>query len=184
MFSVTKRLTIGIAFVASFMFAGAAVAQDATPAGPSEGYPIAIHQGTCEDLTAQPNHELGDAVTHGSNNEDAETVGTTEAIPVVMGTSSTVSATIGDLADEGNAIAVHASAEDYDTILACGNVAGINDDGTLVIALNSSEDSTVVGVAILDEDSGGFLGLGDDEVQATVYLFDTEEDGAAATPEA
>lgn len=173
--SFTKRLAIGASILASGLFAGAGAAQEATPSSPTEGYPVAIHEGTCDDLTAQPNYEIDNAVTHGSNNEDAEPIGSDEALPVVMGTSSTIDSSLNDLADQGNAVAVHASADDYDTIVACGNIAGMKDDGKLVVALNSVDDATVVGVAILDEDNAGALGLGDDQVSATIYLFDTED---------
>ena len=182
--SVTRRLAIGASILASGLFAGAATAQEATPTLPTEGFPVAIHQGTCDDLTAQPNYEIANAVTHGSNNEEAESIGSAEALPVVLGASATIESSLNDLADEGNAIAVHASADDYGTIVACGNIAGMKDEGKLVVALNSEDDSTVVGVAILDEDNAGALGLGDDQVKATVYLFDTEDTGDdMATPE-
>ena len=178
--SFSKSLVVGaFAAVPGLLMGGAAIAQDAspiaTPGGPSDGYPVAIHEGTCDSLTAQPNYEIDNAVTFGADDDDVETVGDADAVPMVLSASATVDEKLNDLADNGNAIAVHASADDYDTIVACGNIAGIKNDGKIVVAMNSVDDETVVGVAILDEDTSGVLGLGDEQVKATVYLFDTAE---------
>lgn len=182
-----KSVVLGALVIAPGLFmGGSALAQDSSPAatagGPSEGYPVAIHAGSCDDLTAQPNFEIANAVTFGVDDDDVETIGTAGSEPAILSASATIDDSLNDLANDGNAVAVHASADDYDTVIACGTIAGIKDDGKLVIALNSTDDATVVGIAILDEDNSGVLGLGDDQVKATVYLFDTAESDSA-TPQ-
>jgi hypothetical protein len=179
--SLSKSLVFGaLALVPGLLIGGSVLAQDATPSstplGPSEGYPVAIHQGSCDDLTAQPNFEIANAVTVGVGTEgEVETVGSTEGAAIITDATGTIDISLDDLAQQGNAVAVHASADEYDTIVACGNIAGIKEEGRVVIPINSGENSTVVGVAILEED--------DDQVNATVYLFDTQDE-QAATPAA
>ncbi len=179
----TRSLTIGaFALVPGLLMSGAAVAQEgtpvATPGGPSEGYPVAVHQGTCDDLTAEPAFELGNAVTfgvdEGEGGEDVQTIGTGEALPLLLQASGTIDGSLEDLGSQGHAVVVHASPDDYETIVACGNVAGVNEEGRLAIALGPVDGSSVVGVAILE---------GEDQVNATVYVFDTENAGGP-TPEA
>jgi hypothetical protein len=180
--SFSKSLVIGaFALVPGMLLGGSALAQDATPAstplGPSEGYPVAIHQGSCDDLTAEPSFEIANAVTVGVGGEgEVETVGGSEGAPIITDATATVDSSLNDIAEQGSAVAVHASEDEYDTIVACGNVAGIKEEGKVVIPINSGENSTVVGVAILEED-------GDDKTNVTVYLFDTRDE-QAATPAA
>jgi len=69
------------------------------------------------------------------------------------------------------------------TIDACGAIVGPKQDGKLVVALTAVGDSKVSGIAILDEDNSGVLGLGRDQVQVTVYLVD-QASGSSATPAA
>src|SRR5699024_8462575 len=100
----------------------------------------------------------------GDDDADVDTIGTGPAVPVVLSVSNTLDTSLDDLANDGYAIAVHKSADEYAEIVACGNVAGVKDDGKLVVALNSLDDNSIVGIAILNEDNSGVLGLGDDEV--------------------
>jgi hypothetical protein len=181
--SFARSLAIGaFTLVPGLLMSGAAVAQEgtpiATPGGPSEGYPVAIHQGTCADLTAEAAFEIGDAVTFGLEGEGAEgevqTVGSGEALPLLLQASGTVDSTLEDLGSQGHAVAVHASQDEYETIVACGDIAGIINGGRLAIALAPVDGSSVVGVAILE---------GEDQLEATVYVFDTQNAGGP-TPEA
>ncbi len=173
---------------ASVMLGGAATAQDATPAtGDATGgnYPVAIHQGTCEAPTAQPAYQLDNTAPVGADESDAEILGQPTGAPVLT-TSSTIDATLADVANGGNVVAVHSSPEEFGTIIACGQIAGPNIDGQLVIALQPVGESTVSGVATLSSDTSGVLGLGDDQIQVTVYVADigsnSPADPTIATP--
>lgn len=183
--SLAKSVAFGAAaLIPGLLMGGSAMAQgaspEATPIGPSAGYPVAIHQGTCEDLTEQPKFTMDNAVAIGSENgDDIETVGSGPAIPAVLSVSGNVDAKLDDLANDINAVVVHQSADEYGKIVACGNIAGVKDDGKLVIALNSQDDGTIVGIAILDQDNSGIFNLGEDQAHVTAYIFDTEDTGEA-----
>lgn len=165
-----------------------ALAQNATPAsGSAQGgnYPVAIHQGSCAQPTAQPAYDIGNTKPIGSS--DSKTVGQASGVPVLE-ISKTIDAKLDDVANGGNVMAIHASPEDYGTIIACGQIAGPKVDGKVTIALQPVEQSTVVGIATLSEDSSGVLGLGKDQIQVTVDVFDTAQNSPAmmqiATPSA
>jgi hypothetical protein len=148
---------------------GSAAAQEATPAatpgGPPTGYPVAIHQGSCAEPTGQPAFDLGNATAPGTDQGgEVETVGQ-QAGPILLVSSSTVEIALDDLGAQPHVIAVHASPDDYDTIVACGQIGGIKADGRIAFALEPVGSSTTVGVAILEEN--------DDQIQSTVYVFDT-----------
>jgi hypothetical protein len=136
-------------------------------------YPVAIHQGTCESPTAQPAFELGNADPYGAGSGDATTLGTSATSPVLEANGE-VDAILADVANEGHVIAVHASPDDFATILACGGIAGTQVDGKLVISLQPVGEATVSGIAILE---------GDDPFTVTVYLTSQGEGGAFPTPE-
>jgi hypothetical protein len=154
---------------------------DATPGGPSEGYPVAIHEGTCEEPTAEPAWEIGDAVSIGVDQDDPEVIGPalTQTITVA---SSDLDFNLDSVADSDYVIAVHASPDDMGTLVACGQIAGIKVDGQLVVALASVGESEVTGIAILNEDNAGILDLGEDQTQVTVYAVAPDDD--EATPAA
>lgn len=183
-----RTLLAGMSMLLSTMLlTGTAVAQEATPeatpGGPPEGFPVAIYQGTCDEPAADPAHEIGNAITPGVTEEgsEVETIGVSEEVVVLTKASATVEATLQDLGEEGHVVAVHDTAEDRN-IIACGQIAGVLDDGQLVVALSPVDDSTVVGVAIFDDESSGFFDLEEGQVQATVYVFDTAT-GDEDTPE-
>ena len=183
------------AFVTAPLFAAvlllgssSAIASQATPAaGDSTGgnYPVAIHQGTCEMPTAQPAYQLDNTTPFGADQPDATVLGTPTGVPVLTSKGS-IDATLEDVANGGNVLAIHASPEMFGTIIACGQIAGPNIDGKLTIALQPVGDSTVTGVAILGEDSTGLLGLGKDQIAVTVYVVETAANSPAdptiATP--
>jgi hypothetical protein len=165
----TRLSFLGIQVLAlGLLTAAPVVAQDATPAstpgGPSGGFPVAVHQGTCQDPTAEPAFDIGNATGPGSTGGDVTTIGT-QSGPILVKSSGEIDKKLDDLANEGNVIAVHASPDDYETLVACGQIAGVKEDGKVAIALAPVGDSTTVGVAILEED--------DDKTKADVYIFDT-----------
>ncbi|MEJ7838413.1 MAG: hypothetical protein WKF81_06320, partial [Thermomicrobiales bacterium] len=147
-----------------------AIAQESTPgmAGMTD-YPVAIHEGTCDSPVSQPAWDIDNTVPYGQG-DDAEVLGTTSIAPVLE-TSATIDANLDTLGNNEYVVVVHASPNDFDSIVACGDIAGMKSDGRLVFALVPTTDSEVSGIAILNEDSEGILGLGDDQIQVTVYLM-------------
>lgn len=153
-------------------------AQEATPGGPSEGYPVALHEGSCTEPVAEAAWQLDNAVSIGVDQDEPEVVGPA-LTRTVTSTSSAVDFNLDSVADSSYVIAVHASPDEFGTIVACGQIAGIKVDGKLVVALVPMGDSQVNGIAILDEDNGGVLGLGEDQTQITVYITVPDDDGEA-----
>ncbi|MGE3798125.1 MAG: hypothetical protein AB7G88_09800 [Thermomicrobiales bacterium] len=189
------RLSVALtlALLGGLAFAGIqnqVAAQDATPesgAMSAAGYPIAMHLGTCDDLTAEPEKDLGEARLPGigDNEDDAEIRGSTGAVGVLVA-NETVDLSFDNVLDENQyAIAVHQSSEEFGTIVACGEIGGRVADGQLIFGLRSVNESGVSGIAIIDEDSSGILGLGDDELSVKVYLLvegmTVDQSGATAS---
>lgn len=164
--------------LAAVGMAATASAQDATPQAspastPSEGYPVAIHQGSCESPNGDPASQLDNAISIGVDDQ--------ESTPAVVGqdvsnnvfqTSGAIDFVIDDLASEEHVVAVHASDEEFGTIVSCGQIAGVKEDGKLIIALTPIGEHTVVGIAILDEDNAGVFDLSEGQTRLTVYIFD------------
>lgn len=177
-----RRMRMMVAVLATAVLGmsavGASALAQATPEsspGTSVAMPVAIHQGTCDNPVAEPAWKVNDAAPISSD----ETVGGATSSDVSEA-SGNVKAKLDDLGKEPYVIAVHASAEDYGTIVACGAIAGPKVDGKLVVALSPVGDSGVMGIATLDEDKSGVLNLGDDEIAITVYLVGAG--GSQATP--
>jgi len=160
-----------------------AVGQDASPSPASSEttHPVAVHEGTCDDPVAQPAAEVADTAAIGAGSDDPEVVGEPTG-PGILEANATIDGSLDDFTGAPHVIAVHASATDYDTIVACGQIAGVKEDGKLVVALTPVDESGVTGIATLDEDTSGVLGLGDDELKITVYLIHESE--SPATPAA
>jgi len=153
---------------------------DATPGGPSEGYPVAIHEGSCDQPTTEPAWEIGNAVTFGVDQDQPDVIGSA-VTRIVAATSSDLDFSLDSANDTDYVIAIHASPEDQDTIVACGQVAGIRSEGQLVVSLAAVGESEVSGIAIFDEDSNGGLGLSEGQTRVTVYIV-VPSDGDEATP--
>ena len=150
-FSLRNLLaTLGASALLVTAAAGIA-AQDATPApalAPA-GYPVSIHAGTCDDPTAQPIGPTLDTEVVGR--DGGERVGTAGS-PPVLSASGTVDHSLDELTAAPHVVAVHASADAYGTIVACGEIAGYAEDGRLVFALRSVGGAEVSGIAVLDDD--------------------------------
>lgn len=180
-----SRVAIIGLFAMSFSLLGfgSSVAAQSTPAATADaatGYPVAIHQGTCDAPTAQPAWEVANTSVITASSDSI--VGNKTGIAVNEATGK-VDVKLDDLGNQPYVLAVHASAQDYATIVACGSIVGPKVDGKLVVALTAVGDSKVSGIAILDADTSGVLGLGNDQVQVTVYIIDTNAT-ASATPAA
>jgi hypothetical protein len=147
----------------------------------SMDYPVAVHEGTCNDMTQKPAWDFDNATPIGENSDDAEAIGSHATNPILE-TSGTIDTKLDDLGETAYSLAIHASSDDYATIVACGEIGGAKVDGKLVIALAPVGKSLVTGVAIFDSDNSGVLGLGDEQTKVTVYVMPAVEE--AATPAA
>jgi hypothetical protein len=166
-------LLLSLGSVSAMTFAQDA-SPEATPHGPSEGYPVAVHEGTCDELVSEPAWQLDDAVAIGVGDDgvDQDDVIGPEVGATVVGSAGAIDSTLDDLAGGSYVVAVHASPDNFDTVIACGQVAGVKTEGKIVVALVPVGKSTFAGVAIVDEDSAGVLDLGEDQAQVTVYGFE------------
>ena len=90
----------------------------------------------------------------------------------VLSTSLTLDTPFDDVFNQQqlHAIAIHQGEIGTETIVACGEVGGFEGDGRVVMPLRGVNDSGHAGVAILDDDDAGFLGLGEAQTQVTLYL--------------
>jgi hypothetical protein len=175
---------LGAATLLATGTAGAA-AQEATPtpASTAASYPVSIHRGTCDDPVAQP---LGPTLdTEVAGLDGGERVGVSPERPVLVA-SGTVDGTLDDLTGTPHIVAVHASAEDYGTIVACGEIAGYAEDGRVVFALRGVDGADVSGVAILDDQPSFLdevlkeldLDFGSGKLSLTVLVIPGEAGGA------
>lgn len=133
-------------------------------------YPIAIHEGTCEEMTGQPLFDLGATSPFGLDQEDAGLQGSEASIPVVT-LETTMESSYDQLMGSDHVVAVHLSAEEFGTLAACGAIGGIVDGGRLSMGLNPVDQSGVAGVVVFDDDTGGTLGLEDNELLVRVFLL-------------
>jgi hypothetical protein len=190
----TNRLIRSAAFALAFglVMTGAGAAQDATPEpaiadAPSDGYPVAVHEGSCAEPASEAAFAIDNAVQVAAADEeddDVEIIGNVQG-PIVYQASSTLDVTLEDLGETDHVIAVHASDDDFGDVIACGQLAGVQQDGRVTVALAPVGDSTVSGIALVETGETGALDLGDEQVQVTIYIFDSEigEDDSA-TPAA
>lgn len=189
---VIRALIAAFAAVSLLATGLVAAAQDATPtptSGGQPGYPVSIHAGTCDTITAQPIGQTLDTEVAGL--DGGEWAGVTDEGPVQAATG-TVEQSMDDLTGTPHVVAVHASPEEYGTVVACGEIAGYLNDGQLVFALRSVDGSAVSGIAILDDqpsfldevlrqidvDRDFDLDLGTGKLSLTVLIIPGEATGA------
>jgi hypothetical protein len=172
-------LLIGpLAFVASPVSA----AQDLASL---DGAPVDLHEGTCDNYLSEPAYDGGDVETAAIDDiidddeflgdglleddelggwyvdlddddelDDAEFVGLPDDHPMV----AVAETDFGDDVDFAGQymVALHAGADQYDTILACGDIpAGeIDEAGPMVVDLDPVGDSGIFGVSVIEDDCG------------------------------
>jgi hypothetical protein len=95
---------------------------------------------------------------------------------VVAVSTTVVEAPLSDILSAEHAINVHESAEHIENYIACGDIMGDPEDGTLEITLEGRNDSGVEGEAYLTDN-------GDDTTTVEVLLMQASGDGMT-TPEA
>lgn len=114
------------------------------------GRPAHIHDGTCDQLgdVIAPLTDL--TLAAGGTGANAGTTGDmTGAIPAEY-SFTTVPLSIDQILAADHAINVHESAENIETYIACGDLAGTVDaNGSLVVGLQELNDSGYAGIAVL-----------------------------------
>ena len=167
------------------------VAQDATPSMMQEAapHPAHIHAGTCPDVgdVVFPLEDVAPTdmmATPGAgmDTQASPTAGMTDQDidwdKVVAMSTTVVQAPLSDILGAEHAINVHESAEQIDMYIACGDITGEPEDGTVEITLDERNDSGVEGEAYLTDN-------GDDTTTVEVLLMQASDDGtseASATP--
>jgi len=188
---MTRRFYAPAAFLfaAFVLMAGLvanAAAQEATPAADGAmAHPAHIHTGTCDTLgdVVYPleNVAAPDMTASPEASPEAAPVSTpiTGEDPIVAQSTTTVDVALDDLLAEEHAINLHESEAEIQNYIACGDVTGTPEDGSLDIDLLELNDSGYRGAARL-VDNG-------DETTTVLILLTQVDAGtpeADATPEA
>ena len=183
-----KRLLASVASIAAAfaLFAGMLVtgalagAQDSGTPIPEDDVPrpAHIHSGTCEELgdVVYPLNDVTGVTIQGSPvaSPIVENPASPEVVQgeVVIESITEVDASLDDILGAEHAVNVHASAENIDVYIACGDITGEPTDGMLAIDLEEQNDSGWAGGAVLEDN-------GDGTTTVTITLQDT---GVPATP--
>ena len=177
--AATARPRLGVPVAVAILIAlgfgfGAARAQDAGEVVP---HPAHIHLGTCEELDPNPVAPLNDVaprgydVEAGAFSEEVEAArGALNVAPVEV-SESTAEVGFDEVLETSHAINVHASAQDVQTYIACGDIGGQVFDDQLFVSLQEQNDSGYFGIAVLEPDG--------DNTKVTVYLGRVADGGAA-----
>jgi hypothetical protein len=175
-----------VLFVAATLGASAqgatAVATPSADLKRASAYPVSIHQGTCQDLVAQPVGPAIDAGVAGLdiNNADAAGfIGINAQLPVLEA-SADYDGTLAYYTETPHVVVIHENAKEFGTIIACGQIAGFENDGQLVFGIRGDTTSLVSGVAIIEENTtivdealdliDQEVDFGDDSIHLTVYI--------------
>ena len=180
MASISAIFALVAGIVMSGSLAGAQVS--GTPTIPEDDVPrpAHIHAGTCEELgeVIYPLGELTGLTIQGSPvaSPVVEDPASPEVVQgeVVIESITEVDATLDELLEEEHAINVHASPDNLDVYIACGNITGEPTDGMLRIDVNELNDSGFAGFAVLESNEEG-------TITVTVVLRDLSVP-IAATP--
>jgi hypothetical protein len=118
---------------------------------------------------------------------DVVAVAEVEPAPAIWKAEGEVDAAFDDLFGSPEIVAVHQSAEDYETIIACGELTAANweDEDEVVIALRPVDGSGYYGYAVFQRDTGNVPVFGENTTGVTVYLFEnltTQRQERMATP--
>jgi hypothetical protein len=162
------RTSLGIAAAlalgASTLIAGAmpAVAHGGTQ------HPVTINKGACEllDEVAIPLGDAGDQLPIDGEPAASDPMGAESAIQV-DGSQTNVQMSLTDLLG-GYAITVHASADEMETIVACGDIGGrMMGQSELPVGIAEVDGSGTNGIAILEDN-------GDGTTEVSVYVIKAE----------
>lgn len=147
--------------------------QGSTPvSGQTEisGHPVDLHSGTCQDYTAEPAVDLGDFQETNVYAPEEQSPGDMEGeVPAEaqdlgpvykIDTEDVDYGDVTDLMENGPfVVAVHQSAEEYGTIIACGQVLPVMDDDNTIVFLHPVGGGEQSGYVALNTDglAQGFL---------------------------
>jgi len=162
-----------------FLVGGTGLAHEGTPEAAAAAHPAHIHTGSCDTL-GEVVFPLNDVAAPGHDDRgEASTEDDTTATPeagedkVVAESTTTVEVALDDILAAEHSVNVHESAENIANYIACGDVTGEPEDGTLEVELLELNDSGYSGSATLVDDGDG---------STTVTIVLTQDD--AGTPEA
>lgn len=193
---IPTGIITAFALAAATMLSGPATAQEASPtavidpegggAAEVELHPAHIHAGTCDALgdVVYPLNDLQAAAQVPASASTPPPAGATPSdaeaaiglVDVVAQSGTAVDVSLDDLVSGEYAINVHASAENMDTYLACGEITGTPENGELFIELRELNTSGFFGEAELSDQ-------GDGSTIVNVSLYPVEVDGTPiATP--
>jgi hypothetical protein len=159
---------------------GTASSPVASPA--AESHPAHIHDGSCPEVgdVVYPLNNLEPGGAEASPAADHEMMMSTPAAggeetsgQVVASSTTDVEASLDDILSGERAINVHESNENIQTYIACGNLTGEPENGTLEVELQEVDGSGYVGEAYLTDNGDGTTTVSVELMQST-----------GATPEA
>ncbi len=149
----------------------------ASPAAAEGGvHPAHIHAGTCAALgdVVVPLGDVSAALLDDGTPTAGERIGPADAVPLLVSTT-TVELPIAAIAEGGHSVAIHESAAEMQTIVACGEVGGtLAADGSLSFGLRPVDGSGVSGSVRMEPGAEG------DETRVIVSIPDHEERGGSA----
>jgi hypothetical protein len=141
-------------------------------------HPVTINAGSCAELgeVVIPLGDAGDHLPIDGVESAGEHQGAESAVPV-DGSLTKVSLAITDLIGQPHSIAVHASADDIDTVIACGDIGGLPMGTQFPVGLAEVNGSGTWGVAILQDNGDGTTQIGIYVVKDETAEHDNEEAG-------
>jgi hypothetical protein len=132
-----------------------------------------VQDGTVQDGTVQDGTVVQDPTMNDQAMMNQNYRGTQVQGQPVLTANLTLDMPFDDVLDNQrmHLLAIHEGQISPEAMIACGSIGGFEQDGRVVVPLRSVNDSGHAGVAILDDDDAGFLGLGEAQTQMTVYLI-------------
>ncbi len=174
-----------IAAIVALGFGFRTSAQDdpTVPADELRAHPAHIHNGTCAELDPNPLVPLSDVIVPLVGDDEDQAPASEDIMGAIDQPLVEISKTDSDdvdaevtfeeLFEASHAINVHASAEDIQTYIACGDIGGVVQDDTVYVPLYPQNDSGYFGIAKIAKDG--------DKFDVEIYLAQPME-GAEVPP--
>lgn len=182
-------IAVALALLVTGGVRGLAQDQATPPPGvvPVVPHPAAIHQGTCTQPVAEPAFDLGDV---GPPTQDGQPLapdairGQITGPALLTSTNPQMEFNMDELLDSGQpyVILIHESAQNFNAILACGEIGGPVIGNELNVGLRPVNNSGMAGIAELVPDGDNTAGTL--WVIPEVMSLSGGQQGAPATPEA
>lgn len=141
----------------------------------ADGRPARLHEGTCDQLGPVAVELTGvgaETTPDGTPVPPAEAIGPGSAVPVAV-SATEIETSLSDIVEGGHALAVAASDDADDDVIACGDVGGrlrmqmggmVMPGDELIVGLAGSGGSGAVGIAVLRAEGSATV--------VTVYLVE------------